>query len=176
MTNDEEIAKKIDKTIFPGIQGGPLMHIIAAKAVAFKEALTPEFIEYQKQIVKNAQTLAKVLENGGLRIVSGGTDNHMMLIDVKSKGLTGAQIEKALDMAGITVNKNGIPYDTEKPMVTSGIRVGTPAMTTRGMKEKEMEEIGSFILRVMENIDNETELLKIKEKVKALCLKFPLYQ
>ena len=176
MTNDEEIAKKIDKTIFPGIQGGPLMHIIAAKAVAFKEALTPEFIEYQKQIVKNAQTLAKVLENGGLRIVSGGTDNHMMLIDVKSKGLTGAQVEKALDMAGITVNKNGIPYDTEKPMVTSGIRVGTPAMTTRGMKEKEMEEIGSFILRVMENIDNETELLKIKEKVKALCLKFPLYQ
>ena len=110
MTNDEEIAKKIDKTIFPGIQGGPLMHIIAAKAVAFKEALTPEFIEYQKQIVKNAQTLAKVLENGGLRIVSGGTDNHMMLIDVKSKGLTGAQVEKALDMAGITVNKNGIPY------------------------------------------------------------------
>lgn len=105
MTNDEEIAKKIDKTIFPGIQGGPLMHIIAAKAVAFKEALTPEFIEYQKQIVKNAQTLAKVLENGGLRIVSGGTDNHMMLIDVKSKGLTGAQVEKALDMAGITVNK-----------------------------------------------------------------------
>ncbi len=176
MTNDEEIAKKIDKTIFPGIQGGPLMHIIAAKAVAFKEALTPEFIEYQKQIVKNAQTLAKVLEHGGLRIVSGGTDNHMMLIDVKSKGLTGAQVEKALDMAGITVNKNGIPYDTEKPMVTSGIRVGTPAMTTRGMKEKEMEEIGSFILRVMENIDNETELLKIKEKVKALCLKFPLYQ
>jgi glycine hydroxymethyltransferase len=176
MTNDEEIAKKIDKTIFPGIQGGPLMHIIAAKAVAFKEALTPEFIEYQKQIVKNAQTLAKVLENGGLRIVSDGTDNHMMLIDVKSKGLTGAQVEKALDMAGITVNKNGIPYDTEKPMVTSGIRVGTPAMTTRGMKEKEMEEIGSFILRVMENIDNETELLKIKEKVKALCLKFPLYQ
>ena len=176
MTNDKEIAKKIDKTIFPGIQGGPLMHIIAAKAVAFKEALTPEFIEYQKQIVKNTQTLAKVLENGGLRIVSGGTDNHMMLIDVKSKGLTGAQVEKALDMASITVNKNGIPYDTEKPMVTSGIRVGTPAMTTRGMKEKEMEEIGSFILRVMENIDNETELLKIKEKVKALCLKFPLYQ
>ena len=176
MTNDEEIAKKIDKAIFPGIQGGPLMHIIAAKAVAFKEALAPEFVDYQKQIVKNAQTLAKVLENGGLRIVSGGTDNHMMLIDVKSKGLTGAQVEKALDIAHITVNKNGIPYDTEKPMVTSGIRIGTPAMTTRGMKEKEMEEIGKFILRVIDNINNESELLKIKEEVKTLCSKFPLYQ
>ena len=177
MTNDEEIAKKIDKAIFPGIQGGPLMHIIAAKAVAFKQALEPEFKEYQKQVVKNAKILAEVLNAGGLRVVSGGTDNHMVLIDVKAnKNLTGAQVEKALGKAGITVNKNGIPYDTEKPMVTSGIRVGTPAMTTRGMKEKEMEEIGSFILRVMENIDNETELLKIKEKVKALCLKFPLYQ
>ena len=154
MTNDEEIAKKIDKAIFPGIQGGPLMHIIAAKAVAFKQALSPEFKEYQHQIVKNAKALAEVLEKGGLRLVSGGTDNHMILVDLKSsKGLTGQAVEKALDKAGITVNKNGIPYDTEKPMVTSGIRIGTPAVTTRGMKEKEMEEIGNFILETIENIN-----------------------
>lgn len=177
MTNDEEIAKKIDKAIFPGIQGGPLMHIIAAKAVAFKQALSPEFKEYQHQIVKNAKALAETLERGGLRLVSGGTDNHMILIDLKSsKGLTGAEVEKALDKAGITVNKNGIPYDTEKPMVTSGIRIGTPAVTTRGMKEKEMEEIGNFILETIENINNDEKLVEIKGKVKELCLKFPLYE
>ena len=177
MTNDEEIAKKIDKAIFPGIQGGPLMHIIAAKAVAFKQALSPEFKEYQHQIVKNAKALAETLEKGGLRLVSGGTDNHMILIDLKSsKGLTGAEVEKALDKAGITVNKNGIPYDTEKPMVTSGIRIGTPAVTTRGMKEKEMEEIGNFILGTIENINNDEKLVEIKGKVKELCLKFPLYE
>lgn len=177
MTNDEEIAKKIDKAIFPGIQGGPLMHIIAAKAVAFKQALSPEFKEYQHQIVKNAKALAETLEKGGLRLVSGGTDNHMILIDLKSsKGLTGAEVEKALDKAGITVNKNGIPYDTEKPMVTSGIRIGTPAVTTRGMKEKEMEEIGNFILETIENINNDEKLSEIKGKVKELCLKFPLYE
>ncbi len=177
MTNDEEIAKKIDKAIFPGIQGGPLMHIIAAKAVAFKQALSPEFKEYQHQIVKNAKALAETLEKGGLRLVSGGTDNHMILIDLKSsKGLTGAEVEKALDKAGITVNKNGIPYDTEKPMVTSGIRIGTPAVTTRGMKEKEMEEIGNFILETIENINNDEKLVEIKGKVKELCLKFPLYE
>ncbi len=156
MTNDEEIAKKIDKAIFPGIQGGPLMHIIAAKAVAFKQALEPEFKEYQKQVVKNAKILAEVLNAGGLRVVSGGTDNHMVLIDVKAnKNLTGAQVEKALGKAGITVNKNGIPYDTEKPMVTSGIRIGSPAMTTRGMKEEEMKQIANFILQVVENIDDD---------------------
>lgn len=177
MTNNEEIAKKINKTIFPGIQGGPLMHIIAGKAVAFKEALSPSFKEYQHQVVTNAKVLAKVLEQGGLRVVSGGTDNHMVLIDVKTnKGLTGAEVEKALEMAGVTVNKNGIPYDTEKPMVTSGIRIGSPAMTTRGMKEKEMEEIANFILRVVDNINNESELLKIREEVRELCLKFPLYE
>ena len=177
MTNDEEIAKKIDKAIFPGIQGGPLMHIIAAKAVAFKQALSPEFKEYQHQIVKNAKALAETLEKGGLRLVSRGTDNHMILIDLKSsKGLTGAEVEKALDKAGITVNKNGIPYDTEKPMVTSGIRIGTPAVTTRGMKEKEMEEIGNFILETIENINNDEKLVEIKGKVKELCLKFPLYE
>ena len=177
MTNDEEIAKKIDKAIFPGIQGGPLMHIIAAKAVAFKQALSPEFKEYQHQIVKNAKALAEVLEKGGLRLVSGGTDNHMILVDLKSsKGLTGQDVEKALDKAGITVNKNGIPYDTEKPMVTSGIRIGTPAVTTRGMKEKEMEEIGNFILETIENINDDKKLSEIKERVKELCLRFPLYE
>lgn len=177
MTNDEEIAKKIDKAIFPGIQGGPLMHIIAAKAVAFKQALEPEFKEYQKQVVKNAKVLAEVLGKGGLRVVSGGTDNHMVLIDVKSeKNLTGAQVEKALGKAGITVNKNGIPYDTEKPMITSGIRIGSPAMTSRGMKEAEMEKIAEFILAVVDNIDNDEKLTQIKEEVKELCLKFPLYQ
>lgn len=177
LTNDEDIAKKIDKTIFPGIQGGPLMHVIAGKAVAFKEALSPEFVEYQKQVISNAKTLAKSLENNGLRIVSGGTDNHMMLVDVKTNyNLTGAVVEKALDIAGITVNKNGIPYDTEKPMVTSGVRLGTPAVTTRGMKENEMEIIADFIIRVIKNIDNQDELLKIKEEVKNLCAKFPLYE
>lgn len=177
MTNDEEIAKKIDKAIFPGIQGGPLMHIIAAKAVAFKQALSPEFKEYQHQIVKNAKALAEVLEKGGLRLVSGGTDNHMILVDLKSsKGLTGQAVEKALDKAGITVNKNGIPYNTEKPMVTSGIRIGTPAVTTRGMKEKEMEEIGNFILETIENINDDKKLSEIKERVKELCLRFPLYE
>lgn len=177
LTNDEDIAKKIDKTIFPGIQGGPLMHVIAGKAVAFKEALSPEFVEYQKQVIANAKALAKSLENNGLRIVSGGTDNHMMLVDVKTNyNLTGAVVEKALDIAGITVNKNGIPYDTEKPMVTSGVRLGTPAVTTRGMKENEMEIIANFIVRAIKNIDNQDELLKIKEDVKNLCAKFPLYE
>lgn len=176
MTNDEEIAKKIDKAIFPGIQGGPLMHIIAAKAVAFKQALEPEFKEYQKQVVKNAKILAEVLNAGGLRVVSGGTDNHMVLIDVKAnKNLTGAQVEKALGKAGITVNKNGIPYDTEKPMVTSGIRIGSPAMTTRGMKEEEMKQVANFILQVVDNIDDDKKLTEIREQVKELCLKFPLY-
>lgn len=176
MTNDEEIAKKIDKAIFPGIQGGPLMHIIAAKAVAFKQALEPEFKEYQKQVVKNAKILAEVLNAGGLRVVSGGTDNHMVLIDVKAnKNLTGAQVEKALGKAGITVNKNGIPYDTEKPMVTSGIRIGSPAMATRGMKEEEMKQIANFILQVVDNIDDDKKLTEIREQVKELCLKFPLY-
>lgn len=175
MTNDPEIAKKIDKAIFPGIQGGPLMHIIAAKAVAFKEALGDDFKEYQEQIVKNAKTLAQELEKGGLRIVSGGTDNHMMLVDTKnSKGLTGAQVEEVLDKAGITVNKNGIPYDKEKPMVTSGIRIGTPAVTTRGMKEPEMKKIAHFILDAIDNVKNDEKLQKIKEDVEAFCMNFPL--
>lgn len=176
MTNDEEIAKKINKAVFPGLQGGPLMHIIAAKAVAFGEALRPEFKDYQKQVVKNAKVLARVLEKGGLRVVSGGTDTHLILVDVKKdKQLTGKIVEEALGIAKITVNKNGIPFDTEKPMVTSGIRLGTPAVTSRGMKEKEMEEIGELILEVIANIENDFKLKEIGDKVKKLCSSFPLY-
>ena len=175
MTNNEEIAKKINKSIFPGIQGGPLMHVIAGKAVAFKEALGDDFKDYQEQIVKNAKTLSSELEKGGLRIVSGGTDNHMILVDTKnSKGLTGDKVEKALDKAGITVNKNGIPYDTEKPTVTSGIRIGTPAVTTRGMKENEMKHIAHFILDAIKNVDNNEKLEEIKYKVGEFCSNFPL--
>ena len=175
MTNDEEIAKKIDKNIFPGIQGGPLMHIIAAKSVAFKEALDPAFTEYQRQVVKNAKALAKTLEDGGLRIVSGGTDNHLMLVDLQSKKVTGKLAEEKLEMAGITCNKNAIPNDKEKPFITSGVRLGTPAVTTRGMKEEEMQLIGSYIQEVLENIDNDEKILGVKEKIKELTKKFPLY-
>ncbi len=176
LTNDEEIAKKVNKTIFPGIQGGPLMHIIAAKAVAFKEALQPEFKEYQKQVVKNAKVLAEELQKGGLRIVSGGTDNHMMLVDLTPKGLTGKEVEEGLGKAHITVNKNGIPYDTQKPMVTSGIRIGTPALTTRGMMEEDMKVVASFILRVVDNINDDAEIAKVGEEIKEFCNNFPLYK
>ncbi|MBQ5703283.1 MAG: serine hydroxymethyltransferase [Peptococcaceae bacterium] len=167
----EEYAKQIDKAIFPGIQGGPLMHVIAAKAVCFHEALQPEFKEYQKQIVANAKALADGLQNQGFRLVSGGTDNHLMLIDVKSKGLTGKEAEKMLDDANVTVNKNTIPFETESPFVTSGIRVGTPAVTSRGMKEAEMGEIASIFETVLLKKDEE----KAKEMVKALTDRFPLY-
>jgi glycine hydroxymethyltransferase len=176
LTNDEDIAKKINKLIFPGIQGGPLMHTIAAKAVSFKEALEPEFKEYQKQVVKNAKILAEELKNGGLRIVSGGTDNHLILVDLTPKGLTGREVEIALGKAHITVNKNGIPYDTQKPMVTSGIRIGTPALTTRGMKEDEMKIVASFILRVVDNITDDAEIAKVGEEIKEFCKDFPLYK
>ncbi len=176
LTNDEDIAKKINKTIFPGIQGGPLMHVIAAKAVAFKEALQPEFKVYQAQIVKNAKVLAEELQKGGLRIVSGGTDNHMMLVDLTPKGLTGKAVEEGLGKAHITVNKNGIPYDTQKPMITSGIRIGTPALTTRGMKEEEMKAVASFILRVVDNIEDDSEIKKVGEEIKEFCKDFPLYR
>ena len=167
----EEYAKQIDKAIFPGIQGGPLMHVIAAKAVCFHEALQPEFKEYQTQIVKNAQALATGLQNQGFRLVSGGTDNHLMLIDVKSKGLTGKDAERMLDDANVTVNKNTIPFETESPFITSGIRVGTPAVTSRGMKEAEMEEIAAIFETVLLKKDEE----KAKEMVKALTDRFPLY-
>ena len=176
LTNNEEIAKKIDKTIFPGIQGGPLMHIIAAKAVAFKEALTSEFKEYQKQVIKNAKAMADELVAGGLRIVSGGTDNHLMLVDLRAKGVTGKQAEEILEKAGITCNKNAIPNDPEKPFITSGIRLGSPAMTTRGMKEKEARQIARMIIKVLDNIDDEVKIAEVKVEVLELTKKFPLYK
>uniref|UniRef100_A0A7C3N9I5 Serine hydroxymethyltransferase n=1 Tax=candidate division WOR-3 bacterium TaxID=2052148 RepID=A0A7C3N9I5_UNCW3 len=171
----EEHAALIDKTLFPGIQGGPLMHVIAAKAVAFKEALSPSFVEYQKQVLKNAKQLAESLKEKGYRLVSGGTDTHLMLVDLRSKKLTGKVAEKALDKAGITVNKNTIPFDPEKPFVTSGIRVGTPAMTTRGMKEDDMKKIATFIDRVLSNVENEEEINKIREEVKEFTSQFKLF-
>jgi glycine hydroxymethyltransferase len=151
------------------------MHVIAAKAVAFKEALAPEFADYQKQIVANAKALAATLSGEGWRLVSGGTDNHLMLVDVFSKGITGKVAEKALDDAGITVNKNTIPFDTNKPMIASGIRIGTPALTARGMEEAEMEEIGHLIARALGRVENETELAAVKRDVQRLCDRFPLY-
>lgn len=167
----EKYAKMIDKAIFPGLQGGPLMHVIAGKAVAFGEALKPEFKEYQSQVLKNAKVLAEELEKQGFRIVSGGTETHLMLVDVKAVGLTGKEAEKMLDEAKVTVNKNTIPYDVESPFVTSGVRIGTPAVTTRGFKEEEMKEIASIIKLIL--IDkNKEEAIK---KVDALIKNFPLY-
>lgn len=169
----EKYAKLIDKSIFPGIQGGPLMHVIAAKAVSFKEALTDEFKEYQKQIVKNAKALAESLTGRGFRLVSGGTDNHLILIDVRSKGLTGKKAEALLEEVNITTNKNTIPFDPEKPAVTSGIRIGTPAVTTRGMKEAEMEEIAELIDLALDETKDRAE---IRNRVLDLCNRFPLYK
>lgn len=176
LTNNEEIANKINKIVFPGIQGGPLMHVIAAKACAFGEALTDEFKEYQAQVVKNAKVLASELQSLGYRIVSGGTDNHLLLVDVKtSVGLTGKKAEKILDEVNITCNKNTIPNDTEKPFVTSGLRLGTPAMTTRGFKEAEMVTVTRLIDEALRNYENEEKLLEIKGKVLDLLKNFPLY-
>ena len=175
LTNNEEIAKKIDKTIFPGIQGGPLVHIIAAKAVAFKEALQPEYKEYQKQVRKNAKAMADELVKGGLRIVSGGTDNHLMLVDLRPKNVTGKAAEEALEKAGITCNKNAIPNDPEKPFITSGVRLGTPAITARGMKEEEARKIAKMIIKVLENINDEEKIAEVKKEVVELTKKFPLY-
>ncbi|MGX1435170.1 serine hydroxymethyltransferase [Mammaliicoccus sciuri] len=172
----EEYAKEIDKTIFPGIQGGPLMHVIAGKAVSFGEALQPEFKEYQKQVIKNAQKLAATLEDEGLRIVSGGTDNHLICVDVKgSLGITGKLAENALDEVGITCNKNTIPFDQEKPFVTSGIRLGTPAVTSRGFDEEAVEEVGRIIALVLKNPEDEQTLKEAHERVLSLTSKFPLY-
>ena len=176
LTNNEEIAKKIDKAIFPGIQGGPLMHIIAAKAVAFKEALLPEFKEYQKQVVKNAKAMADALVKGGLRIVSGGTDNHLMLVDLRAKGVTGKQAEESLEKAGITCNKNAIPNDPEKPFITSGVRLGTPAITARGMKEDESVKIAEMIIKVLENVNDDEKIAEVRNEVLKLTEKFPLYK
>ena len=174
MTNNEELAKLIDKTIFPGSQGGPLMHIIAAKAVAFKEALAPEFKEYQKQVVANAKALSETLLAEGVNLVSGGTDNHLMLLNLVGTGVTGKQLEKWLDEAHITVNKNAVPNDPEKPFVTSGVRIGTPAVTTRGMKEAEMKVIGGCIADVIKR--GEAAIPEVTEKVLALCAAHPLYE
>ncbi|UTT43356.1 serine hydroxymethyltransferase [Exiguobacterium aurantiacum] len=171
----EEFAKAIDKSIFPGIQGGPLMHVIAAKAVAFGEALQPEFKDYQAQVIKNAQVLAQGLEEEGLRIVSGGTDNHLLLVDLRGIDITGKAAEHALDAAGITVNKNTIPFDPASPFVTSGIRLGTAAMTTRGLKEDDMREVARLIGRVLTNHEDEAVLAEAHEAVRALTSKFSLY-
>jgi glycine hydroxymethyltransferase len=171
----ETYAKELDRTVFPGIQGGPLMHIVAAKAVCFKEAMEPAFAEYQRQIVANAQRLAASISSHGFRLVSGGTDNHLMLVDVFSKGLTGKVAEAALGKAGITVNKNAIPFDQNPPMVASGIRVGTPAVTTRGMREADMDLVGDFIGRVLRSPDDERTLGMVRSEVERLCRRFPLY-
>ncbi len=172
----EALAKPVNSQIFPGIQGGPLMHVIAAKAVAFGEALRPEFKAYQQQIVKNAQALAEGLKSQGLRLCSGGTDNHLMLVDLRPKKITGKVAEEVLGKAGITVNKNQIPFDPEKPTVSSGIRVGTPAITTRGMKEAQMAEVAKLIGQALDHPGDEAALAKVKGKVKELSSGFPLYQ
>ena len=169
----EEYAKIIDKAIFPGYQGGPLMHVIAGKAVCFGEALKPEFKEYQKQIVKNAKTLADELIKLGFNLVSGGTDNHLILIDLRNKNITGKKLEKRLDEVGITVNKNAVPFDTEKPTITSGIRIGTPAVTSRGFKEEDMKEIAELINLVATDFENKKE--EVEQRVQAICKKYPLY-
>jgi glycine hydroxymethyltransferase len=170
-----QYAKDLDRSLFPGVQGGPLMHVIAAKAVCFKEAMEPLFVDYQRQIVANAQRLAEGLQSAGFRLVSGGTDNHLMLVDVFSKGLTGKVAEAALGQAGITVNKNAIPFDQNPPMVASGIRIGTPAVTSRGMREPEMDLIAEFIATVLAAPDDERISRGVRDKIEALCRKFPLY-
>lgn len=166
----------IDSAVMPGIQGGPLMHVIAAKAVAFHEALQPSFKEYQQQIVRNAQALAANLSSGGLRLVSGGTDNHLILVDLTSENISGKDAEQLLDRANITCNKNGIPYDTRSPLVTSGVRFGTPALTTRGMKEKDMEFVAEVILEALHSRDDDAKITSIAKKVHDYCADFPLYQ
>ena len=177
LTNDEQIAKKINKTIFPGIQGGPLMHVIAAKAQCFYEALQPEFKEYQKQVIKNAKAMANHFKEKNIKVISKGTENHLMLIDVKSSfNITGKYAEKILDEINITCNKNSIPNETESFTTTSGIRIGTPAMTTRGLKEKEFIEIADIIIDTLQNHDNKEKLNKNKEKVLNLTSKFPIYK
>ena len=177
LTNSEEIIKKINKTIFPGIQGGPLMHVIAAKAECFYEALQPEFKTYQEQVIKNAKVLAKTLEEEGFKIISGGTDNHLMLVDVKSTlGITGKCAEETLDKINITVNKNTIPSETESPSKASGIRLGSPAMTTRGLKEEEFVSIGHIIAKALRNKDNETILKELQKEVLTITKKYPIYE
>jgi len=170
-----EFAAAIDKVVFPGTQGGPLVHIIAAKAVCFQEAMQPEFKEYSRQIVANAKVLAETLASEGFRIISGGTDTHLMLVDVFAKGMLGSEAEKALGDAGITVNKNAIPFDTNPPLKPSGIRIGTPALTTRGMKEAEMRQVGRWIAEALNNRSDAPALARIRKQVLELCESFPLY-
>ncbi len=170
-----EYAKALDSAIFPGIQGGPLMHVIAAKAVAFKLIQEPSFKDYQAQILKNAKALAETLKSAGCRLVTGGTDVHLVLVDLTPKNISGKKAEKALEKAGITVNKNTIPFDTRKPMVTSGVRLGTPALTSRGMKEDEMRTIGGWIAEIVDDPENEEHHARVRKQVKELCLSFPLY-
>ncbi len=176
LTNNEEMAKKINSAVFPGEQGGPLMHVIAAKAVAFGEALKPEFKEYQKQVLANAKQLAETLVGGGLKIVSGGTDSHMFLVDLRPLNVNGKNAQDTLEKAGITLNKNGIPYDPEKPAITSGIRIGSPAVTTRRMKEPEMVKIAEAIIKVLKNIDNEKIISEVRADMLKLCQEFPIYR
>jgi glycine hydroxymethyltransferase len=170
-----EHAKTVDSKVFPGMQGGPLMHVIAAKAVALKEALSPEFKIYQQQIVKNARALAQALMTAGFRLTSEGTDNHLMLVDLRKSELTGKVAQETLDKARITVNRNAVPFDTRSPFVTSGIRIGTPAVTSRGMKENEMASIGGFIARALANVSDEAALKAVAGEVGELCQKFPVY-
>lgn len=172
----EKYAKQIDRALFPGIQGGPLVHIIAAKAVAFREAATDEFRSYQKRVVANARAMAETVASGGFRIVSGGTDNHLFMVDVFSKGITGKDGERMLEDAGITVNKNTIPFDTNKPMVASGLRLGTPAVTTRGLGEGEVREVGRMIVEVLDAGGSEEATARIREQVRAMCERFPIYE
>ncbi|RAP31425.1 serine hydroxymethyltransferase [Candidatus Marinamargulisbacteria bacterium SCGC AG-343-D04] len=175
LCNDEELSKKINRAVFPGIQGGPLMHVISAKAVAFKQAMTDEFITYQEQVVANAKVVSQTLTDNGFRIVSGGTNNHLLSVDLTSKGITGKQADKALDAVNITVNKNAIPFDTESPFVTSGIRIGTPSVTTRGMKEREMDMIAQMISDILSNLEDEAVMNDVKKRVQSLTNQFPLY-
>jgi glycine hydroxymethyltransferase len=180
LTNDEDIAKKINSAVFPGLQGGPLMHVIAGKAVAFGEALQPGFKTYIGNVLANAQALGAVLREGGVDLVTGGTDNHLLLVDLRPKGLKGTQVETALERAGITCNKNGIPFDTEKPTVTSGVRLGTPAGTSRGFGVAEFEQVGRLILEVLDALTQhpeghaETEQ-RVRREIFALCERFPIY-
>lgn len=171
----EEFGGDIDRTVFPGMQGGPLMHVIAAKAIALKEAASPEFKTYQEQVVKNARALASALQSQGFRLVSGGTDTHLMLVDLAAQGITGKDAEEALDRCGITVNKNAIPFDKQSPFVTSGIRLGTPALTTRGMKEPEMEAVAEMIGAVLKNVNDQSACALVRRRTLDLCRSFPLY-
>ena len=171
----EEFRKDLNRSVFPEMQGGPLVHVIAAKATCFKEAATEDFRSYIKQVIRNASVLAEAIVSRGFRVVSGGTDTHLLSVDVFSKGINGKQAEEALELAGITVNKNTIPFDTNPPMTPSGIRIGTPALTTRGMNDPEMEAIGGWIADVLENIDDDGTISRVRGEVTELCGRFPLY-